>query len=481
VIALDTRLRLAPKVRLRLDERSAKHLLLYPERGLELSASAARIAAACREERTVREIVDEVAAAAPGEPRARIESDVIAFLGSLEDRGLIVIVGSTATTVSNQPTAIASAGAAELDDIRAFTLVAELTYRCPLACGYCSNPLELARHAEELDTEAWRRVFAEAAGLGVLQANLTGGEPLVRPDLEALVAAAHAQELYVNLITSGIPADAGRLGRLAAAGLDSVQLSVQDTEPGGAAWIAGRDDLPAKLATAAAARALGLPLTLNVVLHRGNIARVADFVALAERLGAERLELANTQYLGWALANREALLPSRAALDRARDEAAAARERLRGRLEILFVRPDYYADRPRACMDGWARRYVVVTPDGTALPCHQAGAIPGLAFENVRARPLGEIWRDSAAFRAFRGDGWMPAPCRTCDERAVDFGGCRCQAFALAGDPAATDPACALSPRHAIVLEARARADARDDAPAAPPPPIRLRRFQPPA
>jgi pyrroloquinoline quinone biosynthesis protein E len=357
---------------------------------------------------------------------------------------------------------------------RPYTLIAELTYRCPLGCGYCSNPLELARHADELDTGGWARVFAEAAALGVLQVNLTGGEPLIRPDLEVLVAAAHDRELYVNLITSGIPVDAARLARLVAAGLDSVQLSIQDSDPRGAAWIAGRDDLEAKLEVAAAVRALGLPLTLNVVLHRGNIARVDEFVALAERCGAERLELANTQYLGWALENRDALLPSREALARARETAAAARARLLGRIEVLFVRPDYDADRPRACMDGWARRYLVVTPDGIALPCHQALAIAGLSFESVRARPLAELWTDSAAFRAFRGEAWMPAPCRTCDERGKDFGGCRCQAFALTGDAAATDPACALAPEHAIVLAARGPAETATGAP----PPIRLRRFR---
>jgi pyrroloquinoline quinone biosynthesis protein E len=265
--------------------------------------------------------------------------------------------------------------------------------------------------------------------------------------------------MYVNLITSGIPVDTARLGRLAAAGLDSVQVSIQDTDPHGAAWIAGRDDLAGKLEVAAAVRALGLPLTINAVIHRGNIDRVPELVAVAERAGAERLELANTQYLGWALANRAALLPSRAALERARAQAAEARERLRGRMEILFVHPDYHADRPRACMDGWARRYIVVTPDGRALPCHQAASIPGLEFDNVRDRALADIWTDSPGFRAFRGDDWMPAPCRTCDQRAIDFGGCRCQAFALTGDAAATDPACALAPRHELVTAARATAE----------------------
>jgi pyrroloquinoline quinone biosynthesis protein E len=363
---------------------------------------------------------------------------------------------------------------------RPYTLVAELTYRCPLSCGYCSNPLELARQSPELDTAAWTKVFAEAAALGVLQANLTGGEPLVRADLTALVAAAHAQQLYVNLITSGIPADRDRLAELAAAGLASVQLSVQDVDAKGAAWIAGRDDLDAKLEVAAAARALGLPLTLNVVIHRGNIARVEKFVALAEVLGAERLELANTQYLGWALANRDALLPSRAEVEDARAVAAAAAQRLRGKIEVLFVRPDYYTDRPRACMDGWARRYIVVTPDGVVLPCHQATSIAGLAFENVRERALGAIWNDSPALRRFRGDDWLPAPCRSCDERHTDFGGCRCQAFALAADAASTDPACALAPRHEVVVAARARADQTSAAPAAAVP-IRLRRMRTPA
>jgi pyrroloquinoline quinone biosynthesis protein E len=226
---------------------------------------------------------------------------------------------------------------------------------------------------------------------------------------------------------------------------------------------------------AAAARALGLPLTLNVVIHRGNIERVAEFIALAEKIGAERLELANTQYLGWALANRDALMPSGAQIEGARAVAVAAAERLRGRIEILFVRPDYYADRPRACMDGWARRYIVVTPDGVVLPCHQALSIAGLEFQNVRGRPLAEIWNDSPAMKRFRGDEWMPAPCRTCDERGVDFGGCRCQAFALVGDAAATDPACALAPRHELVREARARAE--QPAPAAAPA-IRLRRMR---
>jgi pyrroloquinoline quinone biosynthesis protein E len=360
---------------------------------------------------------------------------------------------------------------------RPYTLVAELSYRCPLSCGYCSNPLELDKHAAELDTATWRRVLGEAAALGILQANFTGGEPLVRDDLEELIAEARAHDLYINLITSGVPLDHARLSRLRAAGLDSLQLSVQDTDGEGSKWIAGRDCTAAKLEAAAAARALGLPITLNVVLHRGNIARVPEFVALAERLGAERLELANTQYLGWALVNREALLPSQAQLGAARRAALAASERLKGKIEILFVRPDYDVGRPRACMDGWAQRYVVVTPDGTALPCHQARSITTLSFAdcNVRDRTLGAIWSDASAFRAYRGEAWMSETCRSCDERHRDFGGCRCQAFALTGDAAATDPACDRAPAHDLVLAARLHAERSEPATR---PPLRLRRMR---
>ena len=338
---------------------------------------------------------------------------------------------------------------------RAYTLVAELTYRCPLRCVYCSNPVHVAARERELDTEEWRRVLREAAALGVVQLNLSGGEPLLRDDLEALVAEARALGLYTSLITSGTPLDRARLESLKTHGLDALQLSFQDDRESDARRIAGVDALARKLEVAAWVRALELPLTLNVVLQRDNIERVPEFVALAERLGAERLELANTTYLGWALVNRPALVPSRDAIERARTAARAATERLRGRMEILFVLPDYHTDFPRPCMGGWARSIVLVAPDGLALPCHQARSIRGLAFENVRDRGLGEIWRDSAGFRAFRGEDWMQEPCRSCDRRQIDFGGCRCQAFALTGDAAATDPACRLSPRHEIVVAAR--------------------------
>lgn len=342
---------------------------------------------------------------------------------------------------------------------RPYTLVAELTYRCPLRCPYCSNPTDHARRADVLDTAAWLSVFEQAETLGVVQVHLTGGEPLVRHDLEPLVERARRLELYTQLVTSGIPLTRARLAGLRARGLDAVQLSMQDADPSAADRMAGRAAFVRKLEVARWTKELGFPLTLNVVLQRENVGRVAEIVALAERLEADRLELANVQYLGWALDNRAALLPTRAALDRARAAAATARARLAGRMEIVFVMPDYWSDRPKPCMDGWARRYVVVSPDGLALPCAAAHTLPGLHFDSVRDRPLADIWSASPAFNAFRGDGWMPSPCRECPQRSADFGGCRCQAFHLTGDAAATDPACALSPFHDVVLAARARAD----------------------
>jgi pyrroloquinoline quinone biosynthesis protein E len=343
---------------------------------------------------------------------------------------------------------------------RPYTLIAELTYRCALHCPYCSNPVDLARQASEMTTEQWLRVFSEAEALGVLQLHLTGGEPLARRDLEALVAGARSLGLFTNLITSGVPLVRTRLAALRDAGLDAVQLSVQGVDAESSNRVAGLDCFDAKLAAAAWVRELELPLTLNVVLHRDNLDRVAEMIELAERLGAHRLELANTQYLGWALANREALLPTRAQLDRARAIAFAAKKRLEGRLDVLFVMPDYYSDRPRACMDGWGRRFIDVAPDGTVLPCHAAASLPGLVFESARDGGLGTIWEQSPAMRAFRGDAWMPEPCRSCPSKEVDYGGCRCQSFALTGDATVADPACALSPHHALVTHARDAAQA---------------------
>jgi pyrroloquinoline quinone biosynthesis protein E len=310
----------------------------------------------------------------------------------------------------------------------------------------------------EMATETWLRVFGEAEALGVVQLHLTGGEPLLRDDLETLIDDAAKRELYTNLITSGLPLSRERLADLQACGLNHVQLSFQGAQAAESDRLAGAPSFERKLETAAWVKSLGLPLTLNVVLHRDNLAEVDAFIALAERLSADRLELANVQYAGWALENRPALLPTREQLERARAVAAEARERLRGRLEVLFVTPDYYAEYPKSCMDGWGRRFIVVNPEGLILPCHLAQTLPGLHFDNVADAALSDAWQHSSGMNRFRGEAWLPEPCRSCDRRALDFGGCRCQAFYLTGDAGATDPACSLSPDHVLIEAARRRA-----------------------
>ncbi len=344
------------------------------------------------------------------------------------------------------------------DEYRPYTLIAELTYRCPLRCVYCSNPVDYARHTDGLDTADWLRVFREAEALGVVQLHLTGGEPVLREDLEALIEGARALDLYTNLITSGIPLSRERLASFRSLGLDNVQVSIQDVMAPSSDRIAGSRAFERKLEVARWVKELGFPLTLNVVLHRENLGHVEEIVALAEALSADRLELANTQYVAWALVNRRALLPTAAQLDRARRVSAAAQQRLRGTMEVLFVMPDYYSEFPKACMDGWGRRFIVVSPDGLALPCHAAHTLPGLHFDNVKHGPLETIWCESPAFNAFRGEAWMPEPCKSCERRTIDFGGCRCQAFYLTRNAAVTDPACVLSPDHGLIEAARQQA-----------------------
>lgn len=346
-----------------------------------------------------------------------------------------------------------------------YAVLAELTHRCPLRCPYCSNPLALDPASRELDTDGWKRVIDQAADAGVLQIHFSGGEPCVRRDLEALVEYATAAGLYSNLITSAVMLDAERLAALKAAGLQHVQISFQDVEPDGADRIGGfRGGHARKREVARAVVEAGLALTVNAVLHRHNIGRVDGFIDLALDLGAGRIEIANVQYYGWGLANRAALLPSRDQL-LAMDRAVRARvPGLAGRIVVDYVVPDYYARRPKACMGGWGRRFMNVTPSGRVLPCHAAETIPGLEFETVFDRPLADIWRDGAAFARYRGTDWMPEPCRSCDHKEEDWGGCRCQALALAGDAGATDPVCELSNTHAAVAELRDR-DAAADVP----------------
>ena len=329
-------------------------------------------------------------------------------------------------------------------------MLAELTHRCPLQCAYCSNPTELLKANRELDTETWLALFDEAADLGVLQVHLSGGEPTLRRDLEQLISGLSRRGVYTNLITAGVGIAEGRIEAFAEAGLDHLQLSFQGARAATTARIGNNQGgHEKKLETAKRARAAGLPLTINAPIHRYNIEEVPEFIELALSLDAERLEIANVQYAGWALANRDALMPDRASVERQAEIVEAARERLTGIMNIDFVPPDYFATYPKPCMGGWARDAFMVAPDGTVLPCHAAQTITSLTFERFGPRTLTEIWTDSPAFNAFRGTDWMLEPCRTCDRREIDWGGCRCQAMAIAGDAAATDPACIRSPLHA--------------------------------
>ena len=416
----------AAGVRVARDRKSNVLVLLGPESVRMLEGTASEVLELCDGIRTVDEIARILAhrhAAIVDEVR----SDVLAFLEALRRPG----------PAAERP---GPSG-----------LLAELTHRCPLHCPYCSNPTATSGGVEELRTEEWVRVLGEAADLGVLHVHFSGGEPLLRSDLPELVAAAGSLGLYSNLITSGAGLSAERVRMLKSAGLDHVQVSLQaHTQEEGDA-LAGRAAHLRKLAAAKAVVAAGLPLTINVVLHSANIDGVAGVIALALELGAARLELAHAQYYGWALLNRSRLLPARAQVERAGAIIDEAFARLEGRMEIVHVKPDYFSGFPKPCMNGWGRRLLTVDPCGDVLPCPTAREIAFLRFENVRVRSLEAIWSGAEAFNRFRGNQWMREPCRSCDRRDIDFGGCRCQAFLLTGDPDATDPACSLAPDHAIL------------------------------
>jgi PqqA peptide cyclase len=338
-------------------------------------------------------------------------------------------------------------------------LIAEVTHRCPLHCVYCSNPLELAAVSAELSTREWIDVFQQAGQLGMLHAHFTGGEPLARPDLTELVAGARAAGLYTNLITSGVGLGETRLQGLVDGGLDHIQISFQDSREDAGNWIAGAKAHTHKIELSRIIRRHKLAFTVNLVVHRQNIDHLEEMIAFIEQLAPERMEIAHTQYYGWALKNRAALLPTRVQLENAVEVVAAAEKRLAGRIRLDSVVPDYYARFPKACMGGWGRRLMLIHPTGKVLPCHAAEVIPGLAFENVRERRLEFIWQQSSSFQRFRGEQWMPEPCRSCERRTEDFGGCRCQALLLAGDATATDPACSLAPAHPIIEAALVEAN----------------------
>ncbi|WP_323748900.1 pyrroloquinoline quinone biosynthesis protein PqqE, partial [Streptomyces sp. PR69] len=374
------------------------------------------------------------------------------------------------------PAASASAPA------RPWALLAELTHACPLHCGYCSNPLELTRRSRELTAEQWTDVMRQAGGLGVVQTHLSGGEPLLRGDLERIVMAAESAGIYTQLVTSGVGLDQPRLSALADAGLRSVQLSVQHADPRASDRIAGRRSFSEKERAAQLVRAAGLPLGLNVVLHHGNLDSVDALVELGLSWGVDRIELANVQFYGWGLLNRAALLPTRRQLARARDAVERWRKRLSSGPgpDLVWVLPDYFDGVAKPCMGGWGAVSLTVAPDGAVLPCPAAASLPDLAPPNVRDRPLAWIWDHSTAFTRYRGTSWLPDPCRSCSRRDEDFGGCRCQAYALTGDAARTDPACRLSPDHALIRTLTDDgADAAQAGPAATPARARARRRAP--
>jgi len=458
--------------RIGFDRVRRRPVLLYPEGAMFLNDSGKAILELCDGSRTLREITETLGQ----RYQADVAADVTEYLEGLARRDIVAWRGDTtetaeeaaqtrraglgaaaavtgngqAHTISVEPTA--ASGRRLLS--QPTTLLAELTYRCPLHCPYCSNPLEMSRADAELSTADWKRVFTQARDLGVLQVGLSGGEPLVRKDLEELVAHARDEGLYTTLVTSALGLTRQRAERLKAAGIDHVQISFQDTDPANADRIAGIKLGRQKYEAAALVKGMDLAFSVNVVLHRANLDHLGEIIEMAAELGADRVELANTQYYGWALKNRQALMPTREQVERSRPIAEAAIRRYKGRMQILYVLPDYYEQYPKPCYGGWGSVYILVTPDGRALPCHGATQIPHLQMVHVNQHELGWIWEQSPIFNAFRGDSWMKEPCRSCPRKAQDFGGCRCQAFALTGDATNTDPVCSLSPRHDLIQAA---------------------------
>lgn len=337
-------------------------------------------------------------------------------------------------------------------------LLAEVTYRCPLHCVFCSNPVDYTQHANELSTAEWMRVLREARALGAAQLGFSGGEPLSRDDLEVLVREAHDLGYYTNLITSGVGLNEKRIAAFREAGLDHIQLSFQDSTRELNDFLSSTRTFDLKMKVAKLIKQYEYPMVLNIVLHRQNIDHVQQILEMAEQLGAEFVELANTQYYGWAQINRDHLLPTREQLQRAEAATNTFRSKVGDKMRIFFVVPDYYERRPKPCMNGWGSVFMVIAADGVVLPCHEARMLPGLSFPNVRDAGIDWIWNESPAFNRYRGDSWMKEPCRTCPEKTKDFGGCRCQAYLLTGDAANADPVCDLSPHHQVVLDAVAKA-----------------------
>ena len=339
-----------------------------------------------------------------------------------------------------------------------YAMLCELTHRCPLSCPYCSNPVELELKSNEIGTDLWKKALSDGVKIGILQAHFSGGEPTARKDLEELVSHASKIGLYTNLITSGVLINEDRLKKLYDAGLDHVQVSIQDTDPNNSEKIAGFKGHQKKIKTCGLIRKVGLPLTVNAVMHRQNLHNLKNMIELAVELDAERLEVAQVQYYGWALKNQTVFLPTREQLDKATIIVEEARIKYKGILAIDYVVPDYYAKKPKSCMGGWGRQFLNITPAGKVLPCHAAESLDFLNFDNLKEKSLAWIWEHSESFNRFRGTDWMPEPCQSCDRREIDWGGCRCQAFALTGNADATDPTCEFSPYRNVLEEPLSKA-----------------------
>ena len=455
--------RLRRGVRLCHDQVRGQDALLHPEGVALLNPTAAATLALVDGKTSVARITHALSRRFRGVR----EEDISSLLGRLEEARLMELAPSdprspaAGRSPAARPTAplglaphgAPGSGAARVDGAPPslpLGLLAELTHRCPLHCPYCSNPLELAAAARELPTSTWLDILGQARRLGVLQAHLSGGEPLLRRDLEHLAAGARSRGMYVNLVTSGVGLSTGRARALADAGVEHVQLSLQGARPAAADRVAGAKAHERKLQAAAAVRSVGLVLTINVVLHRGNTADVDALAELAAGLGADRLELAHAQYYGWALQNRASLLPTASQVRRADATVRAVRARY-PHMAVVYVASDYYEKTPKPCMNGWGSRQLTITPDGTVLPCPAATVIHGLNPPHIHDAPLASIWAKSEAFTRFRGTSWLPEPCQSCPAREADFGGCRCQAYQLLGDAAATDPVCRYSPRRDTV------------------------------
>ncbi|GIE88595.1 pyrroloquinoline quinone biosynthesis protein PqqE [Actinoplanes regularis] len=434
---------LADGVRLVHDPVRDRDALLYPEGSLLLDGPAPDVVRACDGRRDAGEILAVLSETYEG---VRAE-DVADLVGELVGRHLLCDGGRPAAAVECADPSDGGSTDAPGGAPLPIGMVAELTYRCPLHCPYCSNPVQVSR--DELDTAAWIAVLDQARALGVLQVHFSGGEPALRRDLPELASHARSLGMYTNLVTSGVGLSLDGL-----TDIDHVQLSIQDVSAASADVIAGLRAHHKKIAAAALVRSAGLPLTVNVVLHAENVDRLTEIADFAFELGAGRIELAHTQFYGWGLLNRTALMPTAEQVRRANRAAQAVRDRYADRAEIVYVEPDYHTGRPKPCMNGWGARQFAVSPAGAVLPCLAAQQLPGPPAPSVREHGLAEIWHRSELFNRFRGTEWMPSPCRTCPMREVDFGGCRCQAFQVTGDAAATDPACVLSPSHELLVAA---------------------------